>query len=873
LIGKTISHYKVLEKLGGGGMGVVYKAQDTKLDRTVALKFLPEHLLADKEAVQRFISEAKAASSFDHPNICTIHDINKTEDGHFFIVMGYYKGETLKRKLDAGPIQIDTAINYATQIATGLARAHEAGIIHRDIKPENIIITNSDEVKILDFGLAKISGETSITKSGSTVGTVSYLSPEQAKGESVDHITDIWSLGVVLYEMLAGERPFKGEYEQAVMYSILNEEPQKPAGIDEKIWNIIGKAISKDASLRYQSIADLLDDLNKGRIEIIEDKAIRNLENKNTSGAIKSKKMPIVALSIVAIVTILVAAYFIWVKNPSSESALTERKMMVVLPFENLSSSEEDYFADGITEEITSRLSEIKKLGVIGRASANQYKNTDKTIEQIGDELGVDYLLEGTVRWEKTDDAESRVRVTPQLIQVSDGTHLWTKRYDAVLQSVFDVQSDIAEKVAQALNVTLLSTEQKSLTIKPTDNLLAYDYYLQGNNYLVRGYSIENYQIAQRMFEKAVELDPDFVLAYTKLAQVNVDYYWFYWDRTKKRLAKSKGYIEKAQKLNPNLPEVYLALGQYYYHGFLEYDNALAELEKGLELRPDNGKILSYIGFIKRRQGKFEEAIEVLDKSLKLDPLNSHLTYNIGESYTLLRNYDKANHYFDQAMLTIPDWSVPYMFKAKVKLLENGDIEGAYKILKSSLNVVTLERERLIWALSEVQKFLGKYEDAINTLLTENYTALNDQWQFAPKSQLLATIYGLQNKPDLEITFYDSARAVLETKIKELPDDARVFSALGLVLAGLGKKEEAIFNGKRAVELLPIEKEAWRGWHRELDLAKIYTIVGEHELAIQKLDYLLSIPGELSVPYLKIDPVWQPLLDNPNFQNVIRQYE
>ncbi|MCH7774506.1 MAG: serine/threonine protein kinase, partial [Bacteroidetes bacterium] len=225
MIGKTISHYKILEKLGGGGMGVVYKAEDTNLDRTVALKFLPPHMLSDKEAEQRFISEAKAASSLDHPNICTIHDINKTEDDQFYIVMGYYTGETLKKKVGAGPLQIDTAINYATQIAAGLVRAHEAGIVHRDIKPANIMITDRNEVKILDFGLAKTSGEPSITKLGSTVGTVSYMSPEQTKGEEVDHRTDIWSLGVVLYQMLSGSLPFQGDYEQAIIYSILNEEP------------------------------------------------------------------------------------------------------------------------------------------------------------------------------------------------------------------------------------------------------------------------------------------------------------------------------------------------------------------------------------------------------------------------------------------------------------------------------------------------------------------------------------------------------------------------------------------------------------------------------------------------------------------------
>jgi len=265
MIGKTISHYKILEKLGGGGMGIVYKATDTKLDRTVALKFLPQHMLADKEAEQRFISEAKAASSFDHPNICTIHEIGKTDDDQLFIVMAYYQGETLKKKIERGPFKIEEAIDIVSQVAEGLMRAHKKGIVHRDIKPANTFITNDGTVKILDFGLAKTSSEQSITKFGMTVGTVSYMSPEQTKGEEVDHRTDIWSLGIILYEMVTGKSPFKGEYDQAIMYSILNENPQPitglRTGVPMELERIVNKALIKNQEERYQNIADILVDL------------------------------------------------------------------------------------------------------------------------------------------------------------------------------------------------------------------------------------------------------------------------------------------------------------------------------------------------------------------------------------------------------------------------------------------------------------------------------------------------------------------------------------------------------------------------------------------------------------------------------------
>jgi non-specific serine/threonine protein kinase len=779
--------------------------------------------------------------------------------------MGYYKGETLKKKLDNGPLQFDTAINYATQIATGLSRAHEAGIVHRDIKPANIMITDRDEIKILDFGLAKTLGEPSITKLGSTVGTVSYMSPEQTKGENVDHRTDIWSLGVLLYQMLSGSLPFQGDYEQAIIYSILNEEPALLNSLPAELEKILSKSLQKNPDDRYNNLNEMLDDLKK----LIRNDAHQTIVDNSSR---KRKPKAFIVSSIVVSILAFIVVYFVFINDSESGKSSVERKMIVVLPFENLSSSEDEYFADGITEEITSRLSEINQLGVIGRTSATQYKNTNKSIDQIGEELGVDYLLEGSVRWEKLPGEESRIRVTPQLIKVSDGTNLWTKRYDAILESVFDLQSDIAEKVAKALDITLLGAKQKSLSQKPTDNLEAYDYYLRGNYYFNQGDAIENYSVAEQMFLKAVELDSNFVLAYTRLAQTNVFMYWFYWDRNDNRLRKSKYYIDKALEINPDLPEIYMALGQYYYHGFLNYDRALSEFDKGLKIKPNYGEILIFIGLVKRRQGKFEEAISYMIKSLELDPL-SLTNLEISSTYLLIKKYEEAEKYSDKAISITPDWGTTFFYKAKAHIFRNGGVNRAYKILKNSLDFIAQEKDRIISLLAQVQIFSGKYEEALNTLSDESLEVFEDQFTFLPKSQLLAIIHGLKNNKSLENAYYDSARVVIKSELEKLPDDARLHSALGIVFAGLGKKNKAIEEGKLAVELLPVTKEAWRGFYRELDLAKIYTIVGEYDLAIQKLDYLLSIPGELSVPYIKIDPVWKDLLELPRMKEVISKYE
>jgi non-specific serine/threonine protein kinase len=866
MIDKTISHYKILEKLGGGGMGVVYEAEDTKLKRTVALKFLPPAFSLDEEAKKRFINEAQAASSFDHPNICTIYEINETDDGQLFIAMAFYQGETLKKKIDRGAIPIDEVISIISQVAQGLSRAQENGIIHRDIKPANIFITNRNEVKILDFGLAKISGQNKITQMGTTSGTVAYMSPEQTKGEEVDHRTDIWSLGVVLYQMLSGSLPFQGDYDQAIIYSILNEEPSSLNSLPAELENILNMALQKNPGDRYDNLNEMLDDLKK---------LIRNDTHQTTvdKPGRKRKQQAIIVSSIVGLILAFIVVYFVFIYDSGSGESSVERKMLVVLPFKNLGLLEDEYFADGITEEITSRLSEIKQIGVIGRTSADQYKNTEKSFDQIGDELGVDYLLEGSVRWEKLPGKESRIRVTPQLINVSDGTHLWTKRYDAILESVFDLQSDIAEKVAKALDITLLGAKQKSISQKPTDNLEAYDYFLRGNTYYFqRSLSEDNSVVAEKLYLKAVGLDSNFVLPYIRLAQLNLDYYWFHWDRNKIRLTKAKYYLDKALEINPNIPELYVALGHYYYAGFLDYDKALFELENGLKIYPDNGEILEFIGAIKRRQGKFEEAISYFKRSVKPNPL-SYYNLDIGETYLLLKKYEEAEKYLEILISSIPEWGIPYCYKAKLHIFRDGDVNRAYQILKGSLDVVNQEKMWVTFLLVQIRILEGKYEEALKMLSDEPANVFENQFTFLPKPQIMATIYRLQNKNDLAKDYYDSASVVIEEKLKELPDDTRLYSALGLVLAGLGKKNEAIKEGKRATELLPITKEAWRGFFRELDLARIYTMVGEYDLAIDKLEYLLSIPGELSVPYIKLDPVWQPLLKIPRFQNVLEQYK
>ncbi len=871
-INETILHYRILEKLGEGGMGVVYLAEDTKLKRQVAIKFLPHHIAQNSDAHKRFEIEAKAAAALNHSNIATIHAIEETGD-ELFIVMEYITGKHLKEHINSKPLSIEEAINIATQIAEGLQAAHKKKIVHRDIKSANIMSTEDGQVKIMDFGLAKIAGGVQLTKEHSTLGTAAYMSPEQARGEEVDHRSDIWSFGVVLYEMLTGKLPFKGDYEQAVIYSILNEDPHQitgiPTGVPIEMEKIVTKCLIKLSSDRYQDVDELIVDLRR----VKEQSASKTSQTQPETPATKKKSRLFVSSMVVSILVFIAVLYFVFFKTAEDVGSFAERKKLVVLPFKNLGLPEDEYFADGITVEITSRLSEIKQLGIIDRRSADLYKNTRKSNDQIGEELGVDYILEGSVRLEKLPEEEGRIRVIPSLTKISDGTHLWTKRYDAILESVFDLQSDIAEKVAKALDITLLGAEKKSISQKPTDNLEAYDYYLRGKNYHhQRAGGEENHRVAEIMYLNAIELDSNFVLPYIRIAEIDIKYYWSHWDRNKSRLTRAKNFIDKAIAINPDIPEIYGALGQYYYAGFLNYKKALFELENGLKISPDNGEIVRWIGIIKRRQGKFEEAISYLKRSIELNPL-SRYNIDISEIYLLLRKYEDAEEYIDIAISSIPEWGYSYYWKAKIYILRNGDVKRAVQILKGGFDVVNQENMYVAFLFIQIKILEGKYEEALKMLSNEPANVFEDDDSFMSKSQIEATIYGLQNSKNLEKIYYDSARDVIESKLTTLPDDARLHSALGIIFAGLGKKNEAIREGIRATELLAITKDAWRGFNRELDLAKIYSMVGEYDLAIDKLEYLLSIPGELSVPYIKLDPVWRPLLEIPRFQKILEENE
>ncbi len=572
MIGQTISHYKILEKLGEGGMGVVYKAQDTRLDRFVAIKFLPSHLSSSADNKARFLQEAKATAALNHPNILSVYDVGEFE-GSMFLVLELVDGNTLSAhiaNLKSGTgVQVTQALEWLSQIAQGLSVAHEKNIIHRDIKPQNLMVTASNQVKIMDFGLAKLMSGSSMTKTGTSLGTLSYMSPEQAQGLSADHRSDIWSLGVVLYEMLTTELPFKAEHSAGLTYLILNEDPPAPSLLDRRIPHavdsVVKKMIEKDRTRRYQNMAEVLQAVETARTEI------------------------------------------------QSASSATKTKAIAVLPFTNMSNDpENEYFSDGLTEELILNLSRLKDIRVVSRTTSMQYKGTKKDVKTIGRELGARYMLEGSVR-----KFQENIRITAQLIDVESDTQLWAEAFKGTLADVFDIQEKVSKQIVDALMVKLTPTEKVVLAKRSTDNPEAFDLNLRARNFLTR-LSKNDINAAIQLFNRAIELDVRYAAAYAGLSESYASLY-FNFERNGVWLEKSVEAGLKALAYDPTLSEAYASLALAYFNQ-KSIDEAITAGHRATELDPNNHIAFWILGRIYHSTDRDRESVELFKRAISLNP-------------------------------------------------------------------------------------------------------------------------------------------------------------------------------------------------------------------------------------------------------------
>lgn len=590
--GTQYGPYKIESPLGAGGMGEVYRARDTRLGRTVAIKILPAHLCGTREAKERFDREARAISSVSHPNICALFDVG-VQDGVSYLVMEYLEGETVADRLSQGPLAPEALVRMALEIADGLDKAHRGGLVHRDLKPANLFITQDEHIRILDFGLAKsleaLTGATgdsaatagdgaNVTNPGLTVGTVAYMSPEQARGEPVDARSDLFSLGMVLYEMATARKAFGGSSTAVVFEAILNRNPQPVTEVNphmpRALENILGKLLEKDADLRYQTAAELRADLKRLSRDLGSGR--RSAAEPAASGA-------------------------------APQAAAVKQKSVAVLYFENQSGSKEDeYFRDGITEDIVTEISKIGQLDIFPRSEMMAFRDKVVTAQQVAQQLGAQYVLEGSIR-----RSGNRVRITAQLVEASTRHSVWAERYDRQMEDVFTIQEEIARSIAQALRITLTPQEEKIIARRPTENPLAYDFYLRGKNYTRRYYT----DYALQMFEQAIQLDPGFALAHAGIAQVCGLTYELR-ERNPQLIERGMAACDQAVALAPDLPEVLVARARLFY-AQKQYEDAIALVMKAIQRKPDCDGAWSILGRAYFAAGRYEDAAKVVDKAVE----------------------------------------------------------------------------------------------------------------------------------------------------------------------------------------------------------------------------------------------------------------
>ncbi len=862
--------YELLEEIGRGSQGVVYRARQKSLNRTLALKVIGLGYWATEAHLKRFRLEAEAAASLEHPGIVPIHEVGE-RDGSCYFSMKFVEGGQLDAVAKREPMQIRRAVELIVKLARTVQYAHERGVLHRDIKPGNILLDAKGEPHLTDFGVARlVESDSTVTRTVEVIGTPSYMAPEQAAADNaaVSSATDVYGIGAVLYQLLTGQPPFAGGTTYETIKLLLETEPRPPRllnpKVDRDLSTICLKCLEKDPRRRYSSAMALAEDLERWLKH--EPIAARRtgLLTRTRKWVRRNPTSALLAASLAALIAAV--GWNLW------ESEVIHRPLptaIAVLPFENLSEQKENSaFADGLQDDILTKLAKIADLKVISRTSVMGYRGKHN-VRQIGNDLRVSHVLEGSVR--RTD---GRVHLNAQLVDTRADTHVWVEQYDRDLSELFAIQSEIAQKIAEQLHAKVSTAEKLEIERPLTADLTAFDLYTRASNLLltisfsssVRADLME----AADLLNEAVAHDPSFFQAYCQLADAHNRFYFLGFDHTPARLALSDRAIQAAFRLRPDAGEAHLARAKNLYQGHLDYNGALAELEIARRTLPNDARIFELKGYIERRQGRWEESTRDLERAIDLDPRNLLTLHQIAISYGDLRRYAQQKAALDRALAIAANDVETKVTHAFVELDWKADTQPLHQMIGSirATNPAALPSiadSGLICALAERDAAAAK--DAL-IALGENPINLGGDVLFVPPF-IEGVIARLTKDDNKARSAFTAARAEQEKTVQAQPNYGPPLCALGLIDAALGRKEEALREGRRAVELLPVEKDAINGPHMVEYLAMIATWVGDNDLACEQLAIAIRPPSRLSYGQLKLLPFWDPLRGDPRFENIV----
>ena len=911
LIGATLGHFEVKEKIGQGGMGEVYLARDTKLDRNVALQFLTPALQSDPTARIRILREAKAVAALDHPYICKIYETGEVED-LTFLALEYVDGETLEKHLDKGPLPFTDAIELAIEIAEALQEAHGRGIVHRDIKPSNIIVTHHGHAKLMDLGLARIQiptpngeapgGDLTLTEPTAAIGSLPYMSPEQARGEEADTRSDVFSFGVLLYEMVAGERPFLGATPMAVLEQILTATPSRPDHLSAEVWEslepIITKATEKDPKRRFPTAEELYRILRRMRAKGGGVRPV-NLSSEHPLRPLKSLRKGTSIRRIAVLVTVLVCAMAGYLlrkaspprkdieealpqshafrDRPSAISAESAQVAIAVLPFSDVDGSAEDrLLTSGLHSKILTSLSQIPDLRVIARRSVMRYADTEKSTRQIAEELGVNMILDGDVLL-----SGDRLRISAQLIDVIMDEQVWADAYTRELSvaALFELQRQIAAEIARALKVRFAVAVPEDLEEIPTEQLEAYSLYLRGLAYENRpGLSKTNREMARQSYQKAIEIDPKFALAAARLSLVS----------SGKGEGKSWQFANQALRLDPNLPEAHLALGRcLYFRGAT--DRAWDELEIAANgLPPGDSTLATYRAGIWLKRGNRSEAIATYERAVLSDPQNFDLQYYLGVQYRFDRRFADAVAALDKTIELVPDHEDARFVRGKAYLTGFGDtrpFRDYFDSLPQDINSsgLAIGRIRRInyfrWKIEFLDRAYSKAIEALNDLADD--AVLVAGGRVFEREALRGITYYVEGERHTARTVFQNALAIIDQNEGAYLHDVEKYLApaqyhmnRGIVLAGLGDANAAESAGLEALEISKAFSNQKSQPHVDFAvmLSWIYVLLDQPEAAAQQIDFVLSVPAVFTMRYLDSDPIFESIRAHSAWVRLRKKY-